>query len=416
MNEVRNIIVGIDFGEAVSQICYYDRAEEEPVSLSAQAGGSRYSFPSSLGKRSGEDVWHFGFEAEYAKEQSGERVLDHLYALCRDGKDVEIDGEVYTTGFLLSVFFKKALQLLGINHPLKNISCIMVTVPQINKELISAVKEAFALLHFHEGRYFIQNYDESFYYYTISQRKDFWYRNVGLFEIDKTEVSFRYLSIDRQQRPAAASVKTGETNMLSEDPEKRDAAFCEMIKNAFGNDLYSGVFLIGSGFAKEWAVHSIPLLCQNQRHVFYGNNLFCKGACYAAKEKAEGKPSRDLIYHSEDMIEVEIGMEMIDMGVAVYQPLFEAGSHWYDTVVDFDILLDGTEELIFMAGQPKSANIRRYSMPLPGLPKRPSKATRLSVHMEFETPRDCSIRVTDKGLGELFPQSGKIWYEHLVQQ
>ena len=32
MNEVRNIIVGFDLGEKVSQLCYYDRREGEPVS------------------------------------------------------------------------------------------------------------------------------------------------------------------------------------------------------------------------------------------------------------------------------------------------------------------------------------------------------------------------------------------------
>lgn len=32
MNEVRNILVGFDFGEKVSQLCYYDRREGEPVS------------------------------------------------------------------------------------------------------------------------------------------------------------------------------------------------------------------------------------------------------------------------------------------------------------------------------------------------------------------------------------------------
>ena len=30
MNEVRNILVGFDFGEKVSQLCYYDRREENP--------------------------------------------------------------------------------------------------------------------------------------------------------------------------------------------------------------------------------------------------------------------------------------------------------------------------------------------------------------------------------------------------
>lgn len=30
MNEIRDIIVGIDFGREYSQICYYDRKEMKP--------------------------------------------------------------------------------------------------------------------------------------------------------------------------------------------------------------------------------------------------------------------------------------------------------------------------------------------------------------------------------------------------
>lgn len=45
MNEVRNILVGFDFGEKVSQLCYYDRREGEPVSLPVKVGTGQYTFP-----------------------------------------------------------------------------------------------------------------------------------------------------------------------------------------------------------------------------------------------------------------------------------------------------------------------------------------------------------------------------------
>ena len=54
-------------------------------------------------------------------------------------------------------------------------------------------------------------------------------------------------------------------------------------------------------------------------------------------------------------------------------------------------------------------------MPLPGLPERPPKATRLKIRMEFESAGSCSIRVEDLGLGELFPASGMVWNETLIQ-
>ena len=44
MNEVRNIIVGFDLGEKVSQLCYYDRRAGEPVSLPMKVGTGQYTF------------------------------------------------------------------------------------------------------------------------------------------------------------------------------------------------------------------------------------------------------------------------------------------------------------------------------------------------------------------------------------
>ena len=40
MNEIRDLIVGIDFGKEYSQICYYDRKGDEARSLSMKAGGA----------------------------------------------------------------------------------------------------------------------------------------------------------------------------------------------------------------------------------------------------------------------------------------------------------------------------------------------------------------------------------------
>ena len=57
------------------------------------------------------------------------------------------------------------------------------------------------------------------------------------------------------------------------------------------------------------AVRSVPMLCKNHRHVFYGNNLYCKGACYGAREKVEGRQVKDLVYRGEDIVTGMLGME-----------------------------------------------------------------------------------------------------------
>ena len=43
--------------------------------------------------------------------------------------------------------------------------------------------------------------------------------------------------------------------------------------------------LTETGFDQEWAQKSVKLLCYQKRKVFYGNNLFAKGACAAGAER-----------------------------------------------------------------------------------------------------------------------------------
>ncbi len=50
MNEIRDILIGIDFGKIESQLCYYDRKAKEPVSLSMKVGTSQYEFPTCICK------------------------------------------------------------------------------------------------------------------------------------------------------------------------------------------------------------------------------------------------------------------------------------------------------------------------------------------------------------------------------
>ena len=72
-----------------------------------------------------------------------------------------------------------------------------------------------------------------------------------------------------------------------------------MIERCLGTDRYSSLFLVGEGFDREWAKASIPVLCRNHCHVFYGNNLFAKGACYAAWEKVEEKNLKNYLFFWE---------------------------------------------------------------------------------------------------------------------
>lgn len=411
MNEVRNIIVGFDLGEKVSQLCYYDRRAGEPVSLPMKVGTGQYTFPNCLSKKPGEEEWHFGLEVEYFVSQQEEIYLDNLYEICSRQKTVLVDGEERKAGELLGLFIANALRILGVPDPVKSISGLMITTPHLTREMVENVRDACWHMGFARNRCFLQNYEESFYYHTLYQKAEIWSRKVGLFTFDQDQVSYSSLEMDRKTKPVQVQVKKGKSVSLHTDPVERDFDFYELIQESLGNEVFSSIFLVGDGFDKEWASRSVPLLCRHQRHVFYGNNLFAKGACYGAKEKVEERNLKGYLYTGSDLVRINVGMEMLVFGTPAYHSLISAGVNWYEAMGDCEILLDDTKELTFVVTDMENTRKDRYSMSLPNLPQRPPKATRLHLHLEFEAADRCRIAVEDMGFGEMYPSSGLVWHE-----
>ena len=411
MNEVRNIIVGFDLGEKVSQLCYYDRRAGEPVSLPMKVGTGQYTFPNCLSKKPGEEEWHFGLEVEYFVSQQEEIYLDNLYEICSRQKTVLVDGEERKAGELLGLFIANALRILGVPDPVKSISGLMITTPHLTREMVENVRDACWHMGFARNRCFLQNYEESFYYHTLYQKAEIWSRKVGLFTFDQDQVSYSSLEMDRKTKPVQVQGKKGKSVSLHTDPVERDFDFYELVQESLGNEVFSSIFLVGDGFDKEWASRSVPLLCRHQRHVFYGNNLFAKGACYGAKEKVEERNLKGYLYTGSDLVRINVGMEMLVFGTPAYHSLISAGVNWYEAMGDCEILLDDTKELTFVVTDMENTRKDRYSMSLPNLPQRPPKATRLHLHLEFEAADRCRIDVEDMGFGEMYPSSGLVWHE-----
>ena len=97
-----------------------------------------------------------------------------------------------------------------------------------------------------------------------------------------------------------------------------------------GTGLFSSIQITGYGFDPKWAKKSIGSLCMQRRKVYYGNNLFAKGACAAGKERMEDKILKGYRYMSPALVLKDIGMDMRVMGAPAYYPLIEAGKNWYE--------------------------------------------------------------------------------------
>ncbi|MCI8591836.1 MAG: hypothetical protein HFI88_05705 [Lachnospiraceae bacterium] len=413
MNETRNILLGFEFGRTSSQICYYNRQSDEAVSLPVKVGNPDTSFPNCISTSDGQN-WHFGPEAEYFSSQKGESFVGNLYGLCQGREATPVAGKEYEPGELLAVFIRESLRLLGLSNPLGRITSFMLTAPRVSKTLVDNVRAAYRCLGFKPERCSVQAYEESFFYETFSNRVENRGRKVGLFVFENQEVSFARLDVDQKTRPAMVSYVAGQRTVLSEEPAKRDEEFCDLISQSLDNGVYAAVYLVGEGFSRDWAKKSVALLGKSQRKIFSGDDLYARGACQAARERVEDRRLKAYLYMGKDMVRHNVGMDMLINGVKGYYPLVFGGINWYDAVAECELLLDGEDSLKLVVGEMSAKDRRVIGMKLPGLPERPPKATRLAVHLEFTSARQMQIRVTDLGFGDLYPSSGKVWQETMI--
>jgi hypothetical protein len=145
--------------------------------------------------------------------------------------------------------------------------------------------------------------------------------------------------------------------------------------------------------------------------VFYSTNLYANGACYTAREKAEEHQLKDYLYAGDALVKTSIGMEMMVMGSPAFHLLIPAGNNWYESVAECELILDGPGDLVFQLGNMETGEKKKVCMKLPGLEKRPPKATRLKLELGYQSPKICGVTVQDLGFGDMYPSSKKTWRE-----
>ena len=387
MNETKDLIIGIDFGKEYSQICYYDRKADEPRSLPVKVGSSQFEMPTSLCRRLEQRDYCVGLEAEYFAREKGGFLISDLYAVSKSRERIIVaDVE-------------------------KNIRALVISMETLDSVQVDNLQKACGFLGLPKEYCILQDYEESFYYYVMTQKIETWNRSVGWYSFRDRHVTFRRMVLNAGNKPVPVMLETPVETDLSEDMEQRDADFYAFVQNTLSKELYSSIQINGDGFDQEWAKKSVKLLCYQKRKVFYGNNLFARGACAAGAERLITHRLRDYRYMSRSLVLTSVGMEMRVMGAPTYYPLIEAGRNWYESSADIELILDDTDELVFVVEHMRESERRHIVMKLPGLPQRPNRTTRLSISLRYISAEECCITVKDLGFGEMFPASGKEWKE-----
>ena len=363
-----NSMIGYELNERYCQISYYHEENQEPQTLETIA---------------------------YSAHNLYMRAIRH-----------ESDEIVH----LLREFIENSLSRF------ESIEQIVFTVPELNVDIVRMLKGIAKRMGIDKDNVYVQDYKESFCNFMIYQPKELWQYEAALFHCDRHEVKAymlrklrtgygkgrdAFITVDEVANARMEELAAVYPVLNVDRAKEADVQFKQFVQGVFDKKLVSSVFLVGEGFENNWYPQSLKVLC-NGRRAFLGNNLYSKGACYAAYKRSLGYED-SLIYLDETKMMDQICLRLRMQGVDKWYPIVSWGSRWYESDMQCEILLENTDDIEIHIESLVGAEMRVERVALEGLPKRKNYTLRLQVKVMMRNEKCCCISFKDMGFGEFFP-------------
>ncbi len=412
MDAPRKVIVGYDLCEDFTQISCYSYKTFEPIPIGIREEDDLPLIPTVLGVKNDSKQWLFGEDAMNCSASEAGVLVNHLLRKLVTGEKIELFGESFDGVSLMEKFFRKTLTLVKQYFPTEQITKLVVTVRNTEQRLVEGVYEALSALGLEKDRVLIMSHAGAYLYYALSQDKSLWVNDVGLFDFNEEALFYYQIRLNRRGRPMVASIsKTDYTDklnysMLKENGQNLSYIFENIANTALYKQIVTTLYFTGQGFEGNWAEETIRKLCAGRR-VFLGQNLYTKGACYAAKELSGDAKLTDILLLNDDMITSTVGVRVYRDAKYTDAILAEAGTNWYEVDQSIEVIPEGEPELEIILKNVLNGEVVREKVRLK-LPERPDRMTRLLIRITC-TNRACGIiQVQDLGFGEFYPGTGLV--------
>lgn len=418
MEEERRLIVGIDLGQEITQMTCFDFTSYEPVPIGRKVQGERsYEIPTALAVNPVTGEWYW-IDDEHAKRE-GVICLNYLLADVLREEQIVVGKYTLESYQVLKRFIVKVLSILPEYYPTDKIRKLVITVDQKTERLKRDLLQICEELGIPKGGFALQNYRQSYMYYAISQPKELWLNNVGLFEMENNRLIYSQIDIDRKTMPYIVGVTQKDLSdgidwrgLAEEGDAHISYAFLNAANTALHKQMVTTVYVTGRDFEGSWAGDALKELCAGRR-VFRGQNLFTKGACYAARElSGEGKLSQCL-FLDEEMIASNVSIRLYKDAAIQDVLLAKAGSLWSEVDVSVDVIPDEEDEIQILMQDVLKHEMRAHMLSLSGFAGRKNKMTRFTIRIRFADSSTCIVTLKDNGFGEFCPSSNRVWERYI---
>ena len=414
MDTPGKLIVGYDLCEDFTQISCFSYKRQEPVTISP-AGEEDYSpIPTVLCIKQETKQWLFGEEAVICAA-AGEGIrIDSILSKIITGEETVIFDQKFTGVMLLEKFLRKTLMLIKNYFPTEPITQLVVTVRDTQPALVEKIYQALSMLGIDKDRAVVMGHAGAYLYYALSQERSLWLNDVGLFDFNRQGLSYYQISFNRRTKPIVASLaKKDLTDHLSYDMlDKKEVdvgyIFKTLADTLLFKQIVSTLYFTGIGFEGGWAEKIIQSLCTGRR-AFLGQNLYTKGACYAAKELSGDRKLEDYILLNDEMITSSIGIRLYADAKMTEVPLTEAAIPWYEVNKSIEVIPEDEAEIELVIKNIITREVLRERLVPSHLPERPKRMTRLEINLTCTSSSEAKITVTDRGFGAFYPETGRVW-------
>ncbi len=395
------LILGLDLCDAYTQVV-------------CGQGDKSWTLPTVVCKKKTEDLWLVG-EAAYASALAGDGVIvDKLVKLVKKDGTATIGGVKYGGMQLLSRFLMQVLELARKEYGTYHVERLVITAAKVDQRLLACLFKCREYLGVAEGNMSVISHTESFMYYVLSQKREVWNNQIGMFDLSPDSLCYYEMKVLRGMR---------RTTVLAEREELEESFSLDILKTPAGARLadrilcscgsrllqkkaFSSIFLTGKGFEEqEWAKEFMKLVCARRR-VFVESALFALGAAYRAADLTREKTGYPYVCICEGRLDSSVTMKVLHKDQENQLVLAEAGESWHEAGKEVELILDKQDylEFIITAMDPKKKKAVR--LVLEGFPKRAEKTLRVLLKIGFLDERTMTVMVRDQGFGDFFPSTG----------
>ena len=367
--------------------------------------------PTVVCKNKNADEWYVEEEA-YAHTLVGDGIMEDklLTQVMKDG--TATIGGIKSEGiYLLKMFLEKALELPKKAAGSREIASIVIAVSCLDVKLMDSLLYCADYLKIPRDRVHLISHTESFVYYVMSQKREVWSNQVGMFDLTNQSLRYYELKVQRglRQMQVVADCENLEEgfhlDVLDNTAGARlaDRILCSCADRILQKRLFSAIVLTGKGFENtEWAPEFMKQVC-SRRRLFVENSLFSKGALMKAADYLQEKSSYPFICICEGRLKTTVSVKVLNHDKEGQLVLAAAGDNWYEAKSTVDFIVTGNPEVEFTISPLDPKKKKLVKIGLEDFPKRPDRTTKIELSLGFSDDRTMVAVIKDKGFGEIFP-------------